>query len=198
MMPDDQHPLQRQRVAAALAGHAAADAVEERDRVLTLRLVETTDRCFDRGFYTPGHVTASAFVVCPDPRRVLLHRHRRLARWLQLGGHDQGEYDPAVTALREAREESGSPSLVLLDGVLLDVDVHAIAAGRGEPAHLHHDLRFAVVTHDPGAASPARGESATLGWFTFRQAVVLLNEPGATRALRRLAALLDDGYPSCG
>src|ERR1700685_3125629 len=53
----------------------------------------------------PTHVTASAIVV--GRRGTVLHLHKRLARWMQPGGHiDPGE-DPSEAARREATEELG-------------------------------------------------------------------------------------------
>ncbi len=49
--------------------------------------------------------TVAVFVVKSD--RVLLVHHRKLDRWLPLGGHIELEEDPEQAALREAREESG-------------------------------------------------------------------------------------------
>ncbi len=90
-------------------------------------------------------------------RRVLLHHHRRLDAWLQMGGHDEGESDPRATARREGAEESGLSDLVLLSPAILDVDVHPIPAGKGEPPHLHHDVRYALATRDAGRDPPGRG-----------------------------------------
>ena len=58
-----------------------------------------------------GHITASAIIVETESQRTLLHFHRRLDRWLQVGGHAEYETDPAQVALREAREETGLPDL---------------------------------------------------------------------------------------
>jgi 8-oxo-dGTP pyrophosphatase MutT (NUDIX family) len=49
--------------------------------------------------------TVAIFVV--HDRRVLLIHHRKLDKWLPLGGHIELEEDPEQAALREAREESG-------------------------------------------------------------------------------------------
>ena len=49
--------------------------------------------------------TVAIFVV--DRRRVLLVHHRRLQKWLPLGGHVELDEDPEQAALREALEESG-------------------------------------------------------------------------------------------
>jgi 8-oxo-dGTP pyrophosphatase MutT (NUDIX family) len=49
--------------------------------------------------------TVAIFVV--QNSRVLLIHHRKLNKWLPLGGHIELEEDPEQAALREAREESG-------------------------------------------------------------------------------------------
>jgi 8-oxo-dGTP pyrophosphatase MutT (NUDIX family) len=49
--------------------------------------------------------TVAVFVVAGD--RVLLIHHRKLDRWLPLGGHIELDEDPEQAALREAAEESG-------------------------------------------------------------------------------------------
>ena len=46
-------------------------------------------------------------VVVVHDSRVLLVHHRKLDRWLPLGGHVDPDEDPETAALREAREESG-------------------------------------------------------------------------------------------
>jgi 8-oxo-dGTP pyrophosphatase MutT (NUDIX family) len=49
--------------------------------------------------------TVAIFVV--QNRRVLLVHHRKLDKWLPLGGHIELDENPEQAALREAREESG-------------------------------------------------------------------------------------------
>jgi 8-oxo-dGTP pyrophosphatase MutT (NUDIX family) len=49
--------------------------------------------------------TVAIFVV--EHRRVLLVHHRKLDKWLPLGGHIELDEDPEIAALREAKEESG-------------------------------------------------------------------------------------------
>jgi 8-oxo-dGTP pyrophosphatase MutT (NUDIX family) len=181
----------RAALRAALLRHAPADDREARDREAILALVETEPACFARTTFTPGHVTGSGFIVHPPSRRVLLHHHRRLDAWLQMGGHDEGESDPRATALRESAEESGLTDLVLLSPEILDVDVHPIPAGKGEPPHLHHDVRYALATGAPEAILRDDAESIALRWFTLDEAAAAMNDADATRALARLAGLLD-------
>ncbi len=190
--PEPTAPFDSARVALseALRRHAPGDSQERRDKDAILRLVETEPACFSRNTFTPGHVTGSAFVVCPTTGLVLLHHHRRLDAWLQLGGHDEDEHDPRATALREAAEESGLQDLALLSDDILDLDVHDIPAGKGEPAHRHHDVRYALVTSTPDSLKRDARESIDLRWFPLGEAAEKMNEPGGRRALARIAALL--------
>lgn len=90
-----------------------------------------------------GHLTGSAWLVSRDGRRVLLTHHRKLQRWLQLGGHADGDPDIAAVALREAEEESGLTDLAV-EAEIFDLDRHWIPE-RGEvPGHWHYDLRYVV------------------------------------------------------
>src|ERR1700677_1858721 len=86
-------------------GREEALAVEE-----TVELVEARQDCLVRSCM-PGHLTGSAWVVSADRGRTLLTRHRKLGKWLQLGGHADGDGDLLAVALREAREESGLGAL---------------------------------------------------------------------------------------
>src|SRR5215475_6593680 len=49
--------------------------------------------------------TVAIFVVSAD--KVLVIHHRKLSKWLPLGGHIELDEDPEQAALREALEESG-------------------------------------------------------------------------------------------
>ena len=179
----------REALRAALRAHAPADEAEARDRAAMLALVESELACFSRATFAPGHFTGSLFVLSADGR-VLLHHHRRLGRWLQMGGHDEGEHDPSATALREGREESGLGDLVLLSPAILDLDVHPIPAAKGEPAHAHFDVRYAAITREPSSARADEAESLGLAWLPLAEAAGRMGEPGALRALAKAARLL--------
>jgi len=142
--------------------------------------LDRLERPFDE-HAEPTHVTASAIVV--GARGVILHRHRRLHRWLQPGGHvDPGE-TPEEAVLRECREETGLSVAHPAGGpVLVHVDVHPAAGG-----HVHLDLRYLVWAPDENPA-PAPGESQAVAWFSWDDAVALSDEAleGALRSARRL------------
>lgn len=109
-----------------------------------------------------GHLTGAAWLVSADGRRVLLTHHRKLQRWLQLGGHADGDVDLLAVALREAEEESGLRDLVV-EGGLYDLDRHWIPEHKNVPGHWHYDLRYVVRCHGSEAFVLSE-ESLDLAW----------------------------------
>ncbi|HEU5007399.1 MAG TPA: coenzyme F420-0:L-glutamate ligase [Jatrophihabitantaceae bacterium] len=113
----------------------------------------------------PGHLTASALVVDPTRRSVLLTLHPRVGLWVQLGGHcEPGDHTLLDAAAREAREESGIGALSF-DPAPLGMDVHPITCSLGV-ATRHLDVRFLAVAPE-GAEPTASEESLDLRWFGF-------------------------------
>ena len=110
-----------------------------------------------------GHLTGSGFVLDHLGGRALLTHHRKLGRWLQLGGHADGDANLPGVALREATEESGINDLKI-DPIPIDLDIHLIPARPGEPEHLHFDTRF-LIRADPQAVARVGEESLDLRWF---------------------------------
>jgi 8-oxo-dGTP pyrophosphatase MutT (NUDIX family) len=114
-----------------------------------------------------GHFTGSAWLVDASGERVLLTHHRKLQRWLQLGGHADGDSDLAAVALREAGEESGLPELTVAPEIF-DVDRHWIPERKHEPAHWHYDVRYVVRT---GGTEDfvVSDESLELAWISIAE-----------------------------
>ncbi len=141
----------------------------------------------------PGHVTASAWILSADGHCALLTHHRQLGRWLQLGGHVDGE--PAVerAALREAQEESGMTRFAFVPwsgGVLtpLDLDVHRIPARRDEPPHDHWDVRF-LLRAAPDQPLVVSAESRALRWIPAAELATWTTEESVLRLARKAAAV---------
>jgi len=129
-----------------------------------------------------GHLTGSAWLVSADGERVLLTHHRKLDRWLQLGGHADGDADLARVALREAEEESGLADLVV-ETAIFDLDRHEIPARGDLPAHWHYDVRY-VVWANGGEDFSVSEESHALAW---RRIDALAADAAADASMRRMA-----------
>lgn len=166
--------------------HAHTDAFERSNRV--------------------GHFTGSAWLVSADGERVLLMHHRKLDRWLQPGGHADGDTDLARVALREAQEETGLTGLQV-EGSIFDIDRHRIAghipvacpdgpaspsvfapgehspARRDEPEHWHYDVRY-VVRAGANERFTVNQESRALAWRAVTEVVA---DESLDASLRRMA-----------
>ena len=180
----------RAHVLNLLANHKAQDDEERRDVDFIRAFVEANGDCFGKA-NPHGHITGSAFVI--DPRgRILMTFHRKLQRWLQLGGHGTtAETDPAETALREALEESGLSTLEFhpsFGRVPFDIDMHMIPARRQEIAHPHLDFRYVFTTDSPTEIVCSE-ESSALEWLSRSQLEDMPFDPALKRALRKLWAL---------
>lgn len=130
-----------------------------------------------------GHFTASCWLVSADGQRVLLTHHRKLQRWLQLGGHADGDRDLARVALKEGEEESGLTGLVLEDPAIFDLDKHWIPERRDVPGHWHYDVRF-VIRALGGEAFVLSEESLALAW---RPVVEVAADPQSDDSMQRMA-----------
>lgn len=146
-----------------------------------ITFVEQHPDCFERTLLI-GHITGSAWIVSPDRQQAVLIHHRKLDRWLQPGGHADGDPDVAAVALREAREETGLTSLRLVSPSIYDVDVHLIPA-RGEvPAHYHYDIRF-LLEADPLESFQQTSETKNIKWVNYAEMSTFTTERSVLRMI---------------
>lgn len=176
------------RLLGELRDYRPADALEWGHYGAIVKLLTDAPDAFARGHFLPGHVTASCYVV-DDARRLLLHHHRRLDRWLQMGGHVEEGESPSAAALREGAEESGLTDLAFLRDGIFDVDVHAIPAAKGEPDHFHFDIRYLARTSTPDAIALDADESTELAWVDLDRAEALMEEEAGARVIRKIRSL---------
>ncbi len=169
--------LLRSHAARSLDPHEAAMTAE------TIRFVDTETECLMRTC-APGHLTGSAWIVSPDRSRVLLTHHLKLDKWLQLGGHADGDGDLLAVAEREAREESGLASVRAVSREIFDVDRHWIPARKSETGHFHYDLRF-LFEADPQERLAISSESKDLAWVELARVAALNPEESMARMVRK-------------
>lgn len=185
--------MSRQPLLSLLADYRARHADESAvvDRIVDL--AESRPDCFDRTC-RPGHLTGSAWVVSADGERHLLMLHRKLGKWLQPGGHADGQIDLEAVARREAEEETGLSGLKTVADDIgltpLDVDVHDIPA-RFDPegtliddGHEHHDIRFLFQATE-GENLVINDESHELRWCPPAEVRTLTSEPSVLRLLEK-------------
>jgi 8-oxo-dGTP pyrophosphatase MutT (NUDIX family) len=128
-----------------------------------------------------GHITGSSWIVSTDRKKVLLTYHRKLNKWLQLGGHTEEGEDILEAALREAKEESGLLNIRAVSKEIFDLDVHMIPARKDEKEHFHYDIRFIFEADDEDSLQIS-SESKDLKWVPLEQVI----NYSATRSILRM------------
>ena len=196
--------MHRQPLLNLLAQHTPTDADEQIMTSATIDFVQQYPNCFERSLLIgestgtpwsgtpeqPGHITGSAWVVSIDRRRILLIHHCKLDRWLQPGGHADGDTNVAAVALREAQEETGLTSLRLVSNEdelppIFDVDIHAIPARGDVPEHVHYDIRF-LVEADPNESFGMSDEIENIQWFMPKDVNSYTDSESILRMMRKI------------
>lgn len=148
-----------------------------------IAFVESEPECFERSL-SFGHITGSAWVVNGDGSEVLLTHHAKLDRWLQLGGHADGEGDVLAVAVKEAEEESGLKKFVQVGEGIFDIDIHPIPARKNEPEHIHYDVRYVLRPVD-SLVFTVSDESHDLRWVKTEEVKGLTTEESMMRMVEK-------------
>jgi 8-oxo-dGTP pyrophosphatase MutT (NUDIX family) len=179
--------MKRQNLLTQLHRYAGNDPHEESMRLRIIRFIEQFEDCFERTQLS-GHITASALIVNKQRTHTLLTHHHKLEKWLQLGGHSDGDPDPLNVAMREAEEESGLKNVVPVSNSIFDVDVHTIPARKNEPEHFHYDIRFLFEADDTQSLVISE-ESKDLAWIPLKEIERYTTEESMLRMVRKVTAV---------
>ncbi|HTJ52742.1 MAG TPA: NUDIX hydrolase [Cyclobacteriaceae bacterium] len=117
------------------------DYIEEKEFCIRFLDLLKSERAYHRD-HLPGHITGSAWIIDETKQYTLLTHHAKLNKWLQTGGHADGDENVLNVALREAEEESGLKNFKLLQPTIFDLDIHLIPERKDFPQHFHYDIRF--------------------------------------------------------
>lgn len=163
-----------------IACYRPVNAQEEKDKEQLLAWLGSGIDLYSRDC-AAAHLTASAWVVSPDRKKVLMAYHKIYNSWAWTGGHADGQRDLCAVARREAMEESGIKELKLLDpGIfsleILSVDGHE-KRGQYVSTHLHLNVTY-LFEADPGA--PLRykpDENTGVAWISIDELSEKVSEP---------------------
>ncbi|MCY3839011.1 MAG: NUDIX hydrolase [Gammaproteobacteria bacterium] len=173
--------MHRDKLLNLLAGYAGRYPDEGTSRFR--HFVERQPRCFERDCWDDGHITGSAVVLDRAGTSMLMTHHAKLGRWLQLGGHADGDPDPLAVACREAIEESGLTVEPIREEIL-DLDIHVIPKRGEDPPHCHYDVRF-LLGADRHTPLRVTGESLALRWVPLGEIETLTTEESILRMVRK-------------
>lgn len=157
----------RASLLAELESYQPDDAEELTFRSRFIALVEDFKNAASRTLLH-AHLTGSSWIVNKDLSHALMTHHAKLDKWLQLGGHADGDFNIKNVALREAKEESGLNSVKIFQPTIFDIDIHEIPARGNEPAHEHFDIRYLILA-DNTESIVKNHESKAISWIPLDQ-----------------------------
>lgn len=140
--------------------------------------------CFERT-HLPGHITGSAWIVDSSRQQTLLVHHAKLNKWLQPGGHADGDENVLRVALREAEEETGLKNLKVVSNKPFDIDIHTIPERKDFPEHFHFDIRFLIEANLDGPIIVSE-ESHDVKWVPLSSLEKLNQEQSILRMKKKL------------
>ena len=177
--------MQRDYLENLLNKYEGVDSDEEQMRQRMLLFVKQNEDCFKRELVI-GHVTGSAWIVNPERTKTLMLHHRKLNRWLQPGGHSDGNPDTLAVALREASEESGIDlkNIKPVYETIFDVDIHTIPTNKKEAQHDHFDVRF-LLEIDDQLPLISNEESNEVKWLALDEVNAFNDDRSIERMLKK-------------
>lgn len=148
-----------------------------------IQFIRNNPDCFERTLLK-GHVTGSSWIVNPERTHALLLHHFKLDKWLQPGGHCDGDPDVLQVAVREAKEETGVTVTPVNDHIF-DVDNHYIPERKDVPAHIHYDIRLLFEAPKEMEELPSNHESRAVRWIKLEDVHLYNNEPAIMRLVEK-------------
>ena len=174
--------MHRDSITQQLMAYQAKWTEESATAEQLVAFISSFPACFERTLHV-GHVTGSAWVVNQAGTHVLLTHHRKLNKWLQLGGHADGDSDILRVAQREVQEESGLDRVAPLSNDIFDIDIHLIPERGSDPAHYHYDIRYAMQCCG-SERYVVSADSHDLSWIKITE----LNQVTEEESMLRMAA----------
>lgn len=177
--------MDRQSLVGMLQSHIS-DFAEEQKFVFSFIELLTHQDCFQRT-HLPGHITGSTWILNKGKTRTLLVNHAKLNKWVQPGGHADGEENILNVALREAEEETGLKNFKS-SGKIFDVDIHLIPERKDFPEHFHYDIRFLVEADDQEQIIVSE-ESHDVQWIDLNDLEKFTTERSVLRMKEKLSLI---------
>ena len=114
--------------------------------------------------------------------------HKKIEKWLQPGGHADGDTDLVSVARKECEEETGvsvGNPVHWQETNILDIDIHEIPPRKGEPAHLHFDVRY-LFLRSTEAVPRKNSESNAVKWVDCTDLESITSEESILRPVRKI------------
>ena len=162
-----------------LRNYKPYNELEERDKELMLKCIDTYPDIFDRSNIA-AHMTASAWVTNKDRTKILMAYHNIYDSFSWLGGHCDGDSDCLRVALKEVEEESGIKNLKPVSEDIFSIEALTVNGhykhGKYVSCHLHLNVTYLIEADDTEQLIVKEDENSAVKWFDVDKAVEASNE----------------------
>ena len=128
-----------------------------------------------------AHMTASAWVVSPDRKQVIMVYHNLYQSWSWMGGHADGDWDLLRVAKKEVMEECGLQELTVVSPEIFSLEVLCVDGhekrGKYLSSHLHLNVTYLLEADPTQPVRCKEDENQAVGWFTPEGAIAASKEP---------------------
>jgi len=115
------------------------------------------------------HFCASACIVDNKENKVLFIHHKKLNKWLFVGGHIENNEDPETAVKREVKEETNLDIELLGERYPRETDyIKPFALQRNEVSddHIHIDIFYVALVKDKNILKSKEDEVLNYRWFS--------------------------------
>lgn len=115
------------------------------------------------------HFCATACVVNKKDNTVLFIHHKKLNKWLFVGGHIELNEDPETAVCREVKEETNLDITLLGERYPREEDyIRPFALQRNvvKDNHIHMDIFYIALANNPEKIRSKEDEVLNYKWFT--------------------------------
>ena len=152
---------------------------EQRDKAQILDFLRSGAELITRN-NPVAHLTASAWVVSPDRKQVIMIYHNLYKSWSGMGGHADGDWDLLRVAKKEVMEECGLQELTVVSPEIFSLEVLCVDGhvkkGKYLSSHLHLNVTY-LFEADP--TQPLRikpDENSDVAWVDAKDVPHKTNE----------------------
>ena len=152
---------------------------EARDKAQILAFLRSGTELITRN-NPVAHLTASAWVVSPDRKQVVMVYHNLYQSWSWMGGHADGNWNLLQVAKKEVMEECGLTDLTVVSPEIFSLEVLCVAGhekkGQYLSSHLHLNVTFLFEANPIMPLHVKPDENSGVGWVSVEEIPSKTNE----------------------
>ena len=168
-----------ERLIRQIENYTPFNPQEMRDKAQILAFLRSGTELFTRD-NPVAHLTASAWVVSPDRRQVIMVYHNLYKSWSWMGGHADGDHDLLHVAKKEVMEECGLTELTVVSPEIFSLEILSVAGHEKKGAYLSSHLHLNVTyLFEADPAQPLRikpDENSGVAWVAVEDIPKKTNE----------------------